>query len=1102
MDEGLRSSDFCKEGRVELDLNVEPIEEADDTVITADHDSQRKCDVHSLGNKVEEWESVGGGDGCRVNADADHGAGLAATLCVEEPEVMQCDVDANAAVCPDDPNIKKPGGPIGDDTASEGNLDDGGLPLVCVKEETITLQETEVVQRCVKSEDDGKDVGIVTVEGSNLHGDSNECGHVVQKSRRGRKRKNIENSQCHDGEVKRKKDNHLPSPGSTGNVGRVLRSRVIGISQAGPQLSGENLGVAALEVKKETQMQEVDQSEKPFMAKNTEISPPYGRGRKKVKGRRGRPPKIPRNDVLAPPISKDLKKVKRRRGRPPKMPSKDGTSEIVVCQKDRVIESKENVRHKKAGNVIKRSKFSKSQLESAELQLVNDENKEDKKSLKSKEGDKGRTVQQQAVRDQIVESAELQLVNDENKEDKKSLKSKEGDKGRRGQQQAVRDQIVDILKKAGWTVEYRPRQSKEYSDAVYVDCEGKTHWSCTLAYRKLKEKVENGDADDKTLSAFAVIPEEVLGTLFRTRRNKIKKFKKQSGSESDKKKNIKEHSSYSDKVIRRQKCKEKLNANPKFKDKFLRKKTKANAHRRDDDLSMKASNRGRSRSKKDGRNRKRYALLARSSGEMSDQDGDGFVLYDGKRSLLSWMIDFGTIQSNAQVQYMNARRTKVMLEGKITGDGICCGCCDQTFTLLDFESHAGSTLGQPLEHICLASGRSLLQCLADSWSKQEKSENIDFHPVNVDANDPNDDTCNICGDGGDLICCDGCPSTFHQSCLNIQNLPSGNWRCVYCSCKFCGTVAGKSCHVDDHMTVPELSMCHLCEERFHVACNQGENNLDSKDMSFCGKGCEKLFEGLQVLLGVKHDLDEGFSWTILQRRFVGQDVIGSDNSLKIECNSKLAVAFSVMDECFVPIVDERSKINMIHNVVYNCGSNFRRLNYCGFYTVILEKGDELVAAASIRLHGSQLAEMPFIGTRYKYRRQGLCRRLIGAIETALCSLGVEQLVIPAIPELNETWTKIFGFTPLEESKRREMTRMSMIVFPGTDMLQKPIPKHQDTDDHITSTEASSEVDLNKNVVTVEPVESCVNSSRGFLQDATDMKTGFESFIPKEALRVQ
>ncbi|NWR78434.1 AIRE regulator, partial [Centropus unirufus] len=46
----------------------------------------------------------------------------------------------------------------------------------------------------------------------------------------------------------------------------------------------------------------------------------------------------------------------------------------------------------------------------------------------------------------------------------------------------------------------------------------------------------------------------------------------------------------------------------------------------------------------------------------------------------------------------------------------------------------------------------------------------------------NEDECAVCGDGGELICCDGCPRAFHLACLvpPLPHVPSGMWRCASC----------------------------------------------------------------------------------------------------------------------------------------------------------------------------------------------------------------------------------------------------------------------------------------------------------------------------------
>ncbi|KAG4186807.1 hypothetical protein ERO13_A08G066000v2 [Gossypium hirsutum] len=751
--------------------------------------------------------------------------------------------------------------------------------------------------------------------------------------------------------------------------------------------------------------------------------------RKEVNRKRGRPPKMKGSDRSDQCSSKVKEGMICKRGRPPKLQA--GGKGL----KSRLIDGR-----KKLGGLRRCRKKLRGRLKfniSASTSLS-------EKKLIAKDSNLKRFL-----------SANRDIFDDmEKNEGKASLMVRpkvvkkaraEGVWRRSEAKQALRDRIVNLLKAAGWKIDYRPRIKKEYNDAVYVNPEGKTHWSVTLAYRVLKSYYENGGCDSKVGPndfIFTPIPEEELSILKRVVLKRRVRKKMPKGEDDDKV----DDGQVQNKMNNQKRKWKDIEKKKKKKQKVLKEKLPLHEEENSDGTLQRGTQvSSRKRKLQQTQKRKRYALLVRNSMDGAESDNNGYVLYDGKRTLLSWMIDLGTVPQNGKVEYLVQRRTRTRESkaGRITRDGIQCNCCSDVFTIADFETHAGGKIHQPFLNICLETGVPLLQCLLDAWNKQQQSECRGFHFVDFGGEDPNDDTCGICGDGGDLICCDGCPSTFHQSCLDIEAFPSGNWNCVYCTCKYCGMVGNTYLRGKTEDTSSTILTCHSCEEKYHEPCIQPMNAFDDDSSSafFCGKRCKELFERLQMLVGVKHELQEGFSWALVQRFDITSDVCLNEAYQKVESNSKLAVALSVMDECFLPLVDHRSGINLIHNIVYNFWSNFTRLNYSGFYTAILERGDEVISAASIRIHGNLLAEMPFIGTRYAYRRQGMCCRLLCAIESALRSLNVQKLVIPAVPELRETWTSVFGFQPLETASKPKMRNMNILVFPGVDMLEKPLLTH-------------------------------------------------------------
>ncbi|KAK6132007.1 hypothetical protein DH2020_034233 [Rehmannia glutinosa] len=612
-----------------------------------------------------------------------------------------------------------------------------------------------------------------------------------------RKRKRVEKSNSAD------KGNE----GSDGlpKTGRVLRSRTVAMSDGEKQVikmeivkmeDGDGNQVPVMEHKDESEVPVLHKTKKKGKRgrpRKTEVKCEVSSLSPRKKGKRGRPPKLGGKCQVASlgnrkegervdessngtGRGRGRPKVKGKRGRPRKIENEN----MGLAIKKKIV--KRNSDHKKIANggPVKILKVDIDDLE-------NGVKRQRKGTVEPAEG-KGMGVreQKQLVRDQIVAKVGTNDLGDGVLRQKKRtvVSGKGKEMGLREQKQLLRDQIVAMLMKAGWTVEYRERISREYQDAVYVDREGRGYWSVTLAYKKFKERIDKGTASEQDILAFTPIPDETLGILFRVTVKGRKAGKKKNGAGRTIKTKTKKESS-------------KNNSNGRIKPRL---------------------NRGSQRT-----------LLARRPRDGSTE----------KRTLLSWMIDLGTVPLGGKVKYKRGRGRgrKILLEGRIVKEGICCDCCNITHRIRDFESHAESTPGKPYENIYLDSGISLFQCLVDSWKKHAENDSIGFVCVDVEGDDPNDDTCNI-------------------------------------------------------------------------------------------------FEQLQVLLGVKHELEEGFSYTILQHCAVSGDASLNGDSSKV-----------------------------------------------------------------------------------------------------LSSLGVEKLVIPAISELNETWTKIFGFHPLEESKRQEM-RECTEVRPGHPNMQE------------------------------------------------------------------
>ncbi|CAH1413699.1 unnamed protein product [Lactuca virosa] len=177
----------------------------------------------------------------------------------------------------------------------------------------------------------------------------------------------------------------------------------------------------------------------------------------------------------------------------------------------------------------------------------------------------------------------------------------------------------------------------------------------------------------------------------------------------------------------------------------------------------------------------------------------------------------------------------------------------------------------------MESGKSLTLCQLEAWSMEYKVRNGPTQTVKVQEIDKNDDSCGLCGYGGDLICCDSCPSSFHQECLCLQEL------------------------LEDHKE---------CVMETEVGSGMEPSTW------FCSESCK-----MALKVGMMNSISDGFSSTLLKRTHGDQNVLSDHHfiALKVEWSLKLEVSLTIMEEFFLPMIDPRIVIDLILQVLYNQG---------------------------------------------------------------------------------------------------------------------------------------------------------------------------------------
>lgn len=374
---------------------------------------------------------------------------------------------------------------------------------------------------------------------------------------------------------------------------------------------------------------------------------------------------------------------------------------------------------------------------------------------------------------------------------------------------------------------------------------------------------------------------------------------------------------------------------------------------------------------------------------------------------------------------------------------------------------------QPYRHIYTSNGLTLHDIAISLANGQNITTGI------------GDDMCAECGDGGDLMFCQSCPRAFHAACLDLHDTPEGAWHCPNCNklghggnfarpivirltrvvktpeydvggCAVCRAHDFSGDTFDDRTVI----LCDQCEKEFHVGCLRESGLCDLKEIPkdnwFCCQDCNNIYVALRNSVSTGVQTIPVSLLNTINRKHVEKGLLVDEAAYDVQWQilmgksrnredlSLLSGAAAIFRECFDPIVAKTGR-DLIPVMVY--GRNISGQEFGGMYCVLLTVRHVVVSAGLLRIFGREVAELPLVATNREHQGKGYFQALFSCIERLLCSLNVEQLVLPAAEEAESIWTRRFGFRKMSEGQLLKYTReFQLTIFKGTSMLEKEVPR--------------------------------------------------------------